>query len=50
MAGGAAFYLSGGSSAARGLGVGDVALPGFEMAGPDRLVALALEHDRQFVY
>ena len=50
VAGGARFYLSGGSSAARGLSADDVSLPSFEMAGPARLVELSLEHDRQFVY
>ncbi len=47
---GARFYLSGGSSAARGLSAGDIGVPDFEMASPARLVELALEHDRQFVY
>ena len=48
--GGARFFLSGGSSAARGLTRDQVALPIFDMAGPARLVELSLEHDRQFVY
>lgn len=47
---GARFFLSGGSSAARGLASEQVILPHFEMAGPSRLVELSLEHDRQFVY
>ena len=47
---GARFFLSGGSSAARGLTSDQVMLPDFEMAGPARLVELAFEHDRQFVY
>lgn len=50
VSGGGRFYLSGGSSAARGLSADDVGVPHFEMAGPARLVELALEHDRQFVY
>ena len=49
VAGGARVYLSGGSSRARGLEQADVTTP-VEMAGPDRLVELALEHDRMFVY
>jgi len=47
---GARFYLSGGSSAARGLTGDQVMLPNYEMAGPARLVELAIEHERQFVY
>ena len=46
----ARFYLSGGSSQARGLSTDQVAVPDFEMASPARLVELSLEHDRIFVY
>lgn len=48
--GGAAFYLSGGSSAARGLDEAHVVGGPVEMAGPGRLVELSLEADRMFVY
>lgn len=48
--GGARFFLSGGSSAARGLAADQIGLPGVEMAAPARLVELSLEHDRLFVY
>jgi hypothetical protein len=50
LSAGARFFLSGGSSAARGLASEQVTLPHFEMARPSRLVELSLEHDRQFVY
>ena len=50
VAGGASFYLSGGSSRARGLAATDVTTPNVEFAAPDRLVELALEHDRMFTY
>ena len=49
VAGGGRFYLSGGSSRARGLDPAEVTTT-IEMAGPDGLVALALEHDRMFTY
>lgn len=48
--GGARFFLSGGSSAARGLDAAQIVFPDYEMASPARLVQLSLEHDRQFVY
>lgn len=44
------FFLSGGSSQARGLSPEQIALPDFEMASPARLVELAVQHDRMFVY
>lgn len=44
------FYLSGGSSRARGLSEADLTGKEFEFAGPARLVELAFEHDRLFVY
>lgn len=47
---GARFYVSAGSSAARGLREEEIAVPSFEMAGPARLLELALTHDRMFVY
>ena len=50
VAAGGRFYLSGGSSAARGLTPEDLAGKPVEMAGPPRLVELALEHDRMFTY
>ena len=50
IGGGATLYLSGGSSAARGLDEGQVAGGPIEMAGPARLVELSIEADRMFVY
>lgn len=47
--GGATIYASGMSSKARGLTPDDAAVP-IEMATPNRLVELALEHDRVFTY
>lgn len=44
------FYLSGGSSAARGLTADALEGKDVEMAGPPVLVRLALEHDRMFTY
>ena len=49
VASGGQLYLSGGSSRARGLDPADLSSP-VEMAGPDRLLALAIEHDRMFTY
>jgi len=49
-AGGARFYLSGGSSKARGLSEADLAGKQVEMANPTVLVRLALEHDRVISY
>lgn len=48
-AGGATIYASGMSSAARGLAVEDAGVP-IEMATPNRLVQLALDHDRVITY
>jgi len=50
VGGGATFYLSGGSSKARG--VGSEAMGGVQatMGSPADLVRLAVEHDRMFVY
>jgi predicted peroxiredoxin len=49
-AGGGRFFLSGMSSKARGLGEADLdGLPA-ELAQPNRLVQLALEHDRVLTY
>lgn len=50
VAGGGRFYLSGGSSAARGLTAADLEGRAVEMAGPPMLVRLSLEHDRMFTY
>lgn len=50
VAGGGRFFLSGGSSQARGLTATDLGDRAVEMAGPGRLVELALEHDRMFTY
>lgn len=50
VAGGGRFYLSGGSSRARGLSAEDVAGRPVEMASPDELVRLSLEHERMFTY
>jgi uncharacterized protein len=49
-AGGARFYLSGGSSQARGVSEQDIAGKPAEFAGPPQLVRLSLEHDRLFTY
>lgn len=48
--GGGRFYLSGGSSNARGLTEAELSGKSYEMAGPPRLVELALEHQRMFTY
>ena len=48
--GGAKLYLSGMSSKARGVGESDLEGKGAEMAMPNVLVKLALEHDRMFTY
>jgi uncharacterized protein len=48
--GGGRFYVSGGSSAARGLGEQEIAGKPAEFAGPPELVRLSLEHDRMFTY
>lgn len=50
VAGGGRFYLSGGSSRARGLTEQDIAGKPAEFAGPPQLVRLSLEHDRMFTY
>jgi predicted peroxiredoxin len=50
VAGGGRFYLSGGSSKARGVTEGDLAGKPAEFAGPPQLVRLSLEHDRMFTY
>lgn len=50
VASGGRFYLSGGSSGARGLTEQDLTGKPVEMAGPPELVRLALEHDRMFTY
>ncbi|MDQ4143648.1 MAG: DsrE family protein [Actinomycetota bacterium] len=50
VAGGARFYLSGMSSKARGVTEADLEGKGAEMAMPNVLVRLALEHDRMFTY
>jgi predicted peroxiredoxin len=50
VAGGGRFYLSGGSSKARGVAEQDLAGKRAEFAGPSQLVRLSLEHDRMFVY
>lgn len=49
-AGGARFYLSGMSSQARGVGEDELAGKPAEMAMPNVLVRLALEHDRVLTY
>jgi predicted peroxiredoxin len=49
-AGGARFYLSGMSSAGRGVTETDLAGKPAELAQPSRLVQLALEHDRTLTY
>lgn len=50
VAGGGRFYLSGGSSNARGVTERDLAGKPAEFAGPAQLVRLSLEHDRMFTY
>lgn len=50
VAGGAKFYLSGGSSKARGLGDGDVAGKNCEMGSPAVLVKLVVEYDKVINY
>lgn len=50
VSGGGRFYLSGGSSKARGVTEQDLAGRPAEFAGPPKLVQLSLEHDRMFTY
>ena len=50
VAKGGRFYLSAGSSTARGVTEQDVAGTRVEFAPPPRLVQLALAHDRMFTY
>lgn len=50
VADGGRFYLSGGSSGARGVTERDLADRPAEFAGPPELVGLSLEHDRMFTY
>lgn len=50
VAGGGQFYLSGGSSNARGVTEADLAGKPARFAGPPQLVTLSLEHDRMFTY
>lgn len=50
VAGGAKLYASGMSSKARGLSQTDLGGLAVEMATPEVLVRLALEHDRVFTY
>ncbi len=50
VAGGAQFYLSGMSSKVRGVGEDDITGKPAQMAMPNVLVRLALEHDRMFTY
>lgn len=50
VAGGGRFYLSGGSSKARGVTEQEIAGKRAEFAGPPQLVRLSLEHDRMFTY
>jgi uncharacterized protein len=47
---GGRFYLSGGSSKARGITDRDIEGKPARFAGPPQLVHLALEHDRSFTY
>lgn len=50
VARGGRFYLSGGSSKARGLTEAELDGKSYEFAGPARLVELSLAHERMFVY
>jgi predicted peroxiredoxin len=49
-AGGVRFYLSGGSSKARGLSEKELAGKAVQFATPRDLVRLAVEHERMFNY
>lgn len=50
VADGGRFYLSGGSSKARGITEQDLAGKRIELAAPAELVRLSLAHDRMFTY
>lgn len=50
VVGGGRFFLSGGSSQARGVTEEDLAGKPAEFAAPLQLVRLSLEHDRMFTY
>ena len=50
VAGGASFWLSGGSSQARELTEADLGGLAVSFGSPDDLVRLAVEHDRMFTY
>ncbi len=50
VAGGGRFFLSGMSSKARDIGESDILRKPVEMAMPNVLVRLSLEHDRIFTY
>lgn len=50
VAGGGRFYLSGGSSTARGIAEQELAGKPAQFAGPPQLVRLSLDHDRMFTY
>ena len=50
IAKGGRFYVSAGSSKARGVTESDLRGKNAEFAGPPQLVKLALEHDRTFTY
>ena len=50
VANGSKIYLSGMSGNARGLGAADIAGKPVELAMPNVLVRLAVEHDRMFSY
>lgn len=50
VAGGATFWLSGGSSQARGLTEADLGGLSVQFGSPGDLVRLAVEHDRMFTY
>lgn len=50
VAGGGQFYLSGGSSQARGLAESDLQGKPYRFGSPHDLVRLAVEHDRMFTY
>lgn len=50
VTGGASFYLSGGSSRARGLTQADLGHVSVTFGSPRDLVRLAVEHDRMFTY
>lgn len=50
VAGGGRFFVSAGSSKARGVTEQDITGRSADFAGPPKLLQLSLDHDRMFVY